>query len=93
MNPGEFWGGEHHIDQDLLQILYEDQPHLCPSPSSSSDRLSNSSFEDWEISSEGTPSPKTEVQHHFYPDQITGEGYERFIWELMKGWRRYLPSS
>ncbi|KAM6597441.1 hypothetical protein CsatA_007965 [Cannabis sativa] len=85
MNPGKFWRGEHHIDQDLLQLLYEDQPRLCPSPSSSSDGLSNSSFEDWEVNSEGTPSSEPEVQYHFYPDQIVGEGYRCFISELKKG--------
>uniref|UniRef100_A0A803PD73 Uncharacterized protein n=1 Tax=Cannabis sativa TaxID=3483 RepID=A0A803PD73_CANSA len=64
MNHGDFQGGKHHIDHDLLQILYEDHPHLRADPSSSSDNLLNSSFEYWEVSSEHTPSLEPEVQHH-----------------------------
>uniref|UniRef100_A0A803QBV2 Uncharacterized protein n=1 Tax=Cannabis sativa TaxID=3483 RepID=A0A803QBV2_CANSA len=93
MNPGEFWGGKHYINQDLLQLLYEGQPRLCTSPFSLSDGLSNLSFEDWEVSSESSPTPEPEVQHHFYSEQIAGEGYMQFIWELRKGWRHYLPSN
>uniref|UniRef100_A0A803P4K3 Uncharacterized protein n=1 Tax=Cannabis sativa TaxID=3483 RepID=A0A803P4K3_CANSA len=84
MNPIEFWGDTHHIYQDLVQLSYEVHPRLRARPSSSSDDLLNSSFEDWEISSKHTPSPKLEVQHHLYPDQIRGEGYDCFIWELKK---------
>uniref|UniRef100_A0A803QDJ0 Uncharacterized protein n=1 Tax=Cannabis sativa TaxID=3483 RepID=A0A803QDJ0_CANSA len=48
MNLAEFRGGKHHIDQDLLQLLYEDHPCLRASPSSSGGNLSNFSFKDWE---------------------------------------------
>uniref|UniRef100_A0A803P576 Uncharacterized protein n=1 Tax=Cannabis sativa TaxID=3483 RepID=A0A803P576_CANSA len=31
MNPSVFLGGKHHIDRDLLQLLYGDHPRLCAS--------------------------------------------------------------
>uniref|UniRef100_A0A803PTG9 Uncharacterized protein n=1 Tax=Cannabis sativa TaxID=3483 RepID=A0A803PTG9_CANSA len=76
----------HFSDQFSLSCIlpFVDEP--C-------DDVSNSSFEDWEISSEHTPSLEPKVQHHFYPDQIQCEGYDRFIGELKKAWRCYLPTN
>ncbi|KAM6570179.1 hypothetical protein CsatB_018164 [Cannabis sativa] len=78
MNPGYFWGGKYHIDQDLLQLLYKDHTWLGANSSSSNDSLSNSSFEDWEVSSDHIESREPMVQHHQYPDQIRGEGHGHF---------------
>uniref|UniRef100_A0A803PBE9 Uncharacterized protein n=1 Tax=Cannabis sativa TaxID=3483 RepID=A0A803PBE9_CANSA len=93
MNPGKFWGGTHHIEQDLLQFLYKNHPQLRADSSSTSESSLTSSFDDRKVSNDHSKSSEPAVQYHQYPDRISGEGYGRFIWELNEGWRCYLPAS
>uniref|UniRef100_A0A803NKV7 Uncharacterized protein n=1 Tax=Cannabis sativa TaxID=3483 RepID=A0A803NKV7_CANSA len=69
MNPTEFWGGDHQVDNNLLKLLFQDHPTLCEdSSSSSSSELSISSELSEEVSS--GDSSESKFQHHCYPDQL-----------------------
>uniref|UniRef100_A0A803P746 Cyclin-like domain-containing protein n=1 Tax=Cannabis sativa TaxID=3483 RepID=A0A803P746_CANSA len=83
--------GEHNIiKRPIDPTLFIPRFTENELPSSPSDSSSTSIFFEWEVNSD---SPKPKVQCHHKSDQIGGEVYGHFVWELNRGWRKFLPAS